>query len=69
MAGGELDKSEERSGDAEEYSGQWVCDEDPVPRIPVTNCLQRIGSKPITFENSFPPEKSGISIAKAGKVC
>ena len=23
MAGGELEKSEERSGDAEEYSGQW----------------------------------------------
>ena len=27
--------------------------EDPVPQKVVTNCLQRIGSKPITFDNAF----------------
>ena len=32
-----------------------VCDEYPVPKMIVTNCLQSIDSKPITFENAFPP--------------
>ena len=43
--------------------------EDPVPRKTVTNFLQRTDSKPITYENAFPPEKLIIAIAKLGKVC
>ena len=38
-----------------------VCDEedlelgkDPFPKTTVANCLKRIGSKKITYENSFP---------------
>ena len=31
-----------------------VCDEDPISRMTVNNCLQRIGSRPITFDNAFP---------------
>ena len=31
-----------------------VCYEDLVPQMIVTNCLQRIGSRPIIFQNSFP---------------
>ena len=30
-----------------------LCDEDPVPRMTVTNCLQSIGSRPITFDNAL----------------
>ena len=30
---------------------------DPIPRQKVTNCLQRIGRKPITYYNVFPPKK------------
>ena len=37
-----------------------LCDEDPVPQIIVTNCLQRIGIKPIIFENAFPPIKQAL---------
>ena len=29
--------------------------EDTVPQMTVANCLQRIGSKPSTFENTSPP--------------
>ena len=29
--------------------------EDPVPRQTVTNCLQRIGGKPVIYDNAFPP--------------
>ena len=39
-----------------------VCDaaclklgENPVTQQAVANCLQSIGSKPITYENAFPP--------------
>ena len=46
-----------------------VCSEDPNPRMTVTNFLQRVGSKLITFEDAFPPEKAGIAMAKEGKVC
>ena len=34
-----------------------VCDEDTFTRMTVPNFLQRIGSKPITFENA-PPSSS-----------
>ena len=37
-----------------------VCDEYPVPRMTVTNCLQSIGSKSITFENDSPPGKQAL---------
>ena len=33
-----------------------VCDEDPVTRMTVINCLQSIGSRPIIFENPPPWE-------------
>ena len=32
-----------------------VCDEDNILLMTVNNCLQRIGSKPIKFENAPPP--------------
>ena len=32
-----------------------MCYEDPVPQMTVTNCLQRIASRLITFYNAFPP--------------
>ena len=37
-----------------------VCDEDPVPRMIVTNFLQKIGSSLITFENASPPGKQAF---------
>ena len=43
------------------------CDEDclelgldPVPKQTVLNVLQRIGRKPITYENSFPMKKRAL---------
>ena len=42
---------------------------DTAPQQKVTNCLQSIGIKPITYENAFPPEKAGVAIAETGKVC
>ena len=44
-----------------------VCDEDDVNRITVTNCLQRIGSKQITFENSFLPIKQALLLQRQVK--
>ena len=35
-------------------------DEDPVPPMKVRNYLQRIGSRPITFDNALPPEKQAL---------
>ena len=35
-----------------------VYDEDTVPQIIVTNCFQRICSRPITFDNAFLPDCS-----------
>ena len=34
-----------------------MCDEDPVPQMTVTDCMQRIGSRLITFENASPQGK------------
>ena len=31
-----------------------------VPQITLTNCLQRIGIKPITYENAFPPRNQAL---------
>ena len=36
------------------------CDEYPVTQMKVTNCLQRIDSKPITFDNAFPTGKQEL---------
>ena len=69
VEGGELANTEEISGETDESRVNGVCDEDTFTRMTVPNCLQRIGSKPITFENAPPSEKSGIAIAQAGKVC
>ena len=37
-----------------------LCDEDPVPRMKVINCLQRIGNMPITFNNESTPGKQDL---------
>ena len=51
-----------------------VCDaacselgEDPVPRITGANCLQRIGSKPISYENYCPPINQALILQRQVK--
>ena len=34
--------------------------DDPVPQQTLTNCFQSIVSKPITYNNDFPPRKQSL---------
>ena len=36
--------------------GDLELGKDTVPQMTVINCLRRIGNKPITYDNSFPPK-------------
>ena len=38
--------------------------EDPVPGQIVTNNLQRIGSKPITYNNTYPPRNWAVLLQR-----
>ena len=38
--------------------------EDTVPQMTVANCFQRIGSKPLTYENSFSLIKQALLLQR-----
>ena len=44
-----------------------LCDEDRVTRMTVINCLKRIGSRQIKFENSYPPGKQALILQRQVK--
>ena len=48
-----------------------VCNEEdlelgkyPVPQIPVSNCLQNIGSNPITYKDEFLLRQKGLPLER-----